>query len=99
MTSSDQGLIAELVDWFDTWPRNAPAAAGEWGMAVRLHPYDRLFSPILINQLALRTARRNTGRISAHRGSRASQPGPDGTPQSAGHQLDEPDEVEHPPKI
>ncbi len=48
-----EALVAELLDWFDRWPREGPAAAGGWTMSGKLHPYDHLFSPITVNRLTL----------------------------------------------
>ncbi|MCC6719247.1 MAG: FAD-dependent oxidoreductase, partial [Acetobacteraceae bacterium] len=54
MGASDQALIADLVDWFETWPQHAAASADAWAMRDRLHPYDHLFAPITVNRLALK---------------------------------------------
>ena len=48
-----EALVAELLDWFDTWPKCRPAQAAGWRMDARLHPYDRLFSPLTVNRLEL----------------------------------------------
>jgi 2-enoate reductase len=51
--ADSEGLVAELLDWFDTWPKRGAAQAAGWTMDARLHPYDRLFSPLTVNRLVL----------------------------------------------
>lgn len=53
MTASGEALVSELLDWFDTWPRDTPAARDAWTMGDGLHPYDHLFSPLQVNRLTI----------------------------------------------
>lgn len=53
MTVAPDGLVSALLDWFDNWPRDTPAAPGGWTMSDSLHPYDHLFAPLTVNRLTL----------------------------------------------
>jgi 2-enoate reductase len=53
VTATAEGPVSELLDWFDTWPRETPTATAGWTMSGRLHPYDHLFAPLTVNRLAL----------------------------------------------
>jgi 2-enoate reductase len=54
ITGDNQALISELLDWFDSWPRDAGALGDDLRMTGALHPYDHLFSPICVNRLNLK---------------------------------------------
>ncbi len=53
MTAPTEALVSELLDWFDNWPRQTPAAPSGWTMSDSLPPYDHLFAPLTVNRLAL----------------------------------------------
>jgi 2-enoate reductase len=46
-------LVSELLQWFETWPRESPIPCAGWSMSGDLHPYDHLFSPLTVNRLTL----------------------------------------------
>ena len=52
--ADSQALIAELVNWFETWPRDAGALGDDLRMTGALHPYDYLFSSITVGRLNLK---------------------------------------------
>ena len=54
-------MVKELVDSFNTWPRNAAeeggkarGAGGAAAMGKELYPYDTMFSPIQINKTTVK---------------------------------------------
>jgi 2-enoate reductase len=53
VTTATDALVSELLDWFDTWPRDAPDSPAGWRMSASLHPYDHLFAPLTVNRLPL----------------------------------------------
>ena len=53
MTTDNATLVADLLEWFTTWPEEHGESRGSWRMTVDLHPYDRLFSTVEVNRLEL----------------------------------------------
>lgn len=52
MTPQGEEPLAKLIEWLGTWFESASATDAR--MTGRLHPYDRMFSPIAINRLQIR---------------------------------------------
>jgi 2-enoate reductase len=53
VSAATDAFVSELLDWFDTWPRDAPASPSGWRMSADLYPYDHLFAPLTVNRLTL----------------------------------------------